>query len=577
MNHPNICTLHDVGPNYLVMEYVEGAPLKGPLPLDLALKYAMQICEALDAAHKKNITHRDLKPANILVTKQGIKLLDFGLAKVERGIKAEDETVTQALTGKGEILGTLVYMSPEQVNGEEAGPRSDIFSFGLVLYEMLTGRRAFDGKSQASVIAAILERPAPSVADVAPPALDRVLRKCLAKDPDDRWQTARDLKDELEWIAGASAEISTVSTAVARHRLLPWIAAVGVLAVVAAGTSWIAYRATRPADLRPLVRLDLDLGADLSLGSAVGTSTIISPDGTRLAYVSQQKLFTRRLDQPKAIQLAGATAISPFFSPDGRWLVFFDGGKLKKISVEGGSPIDLCEAGGPFGGSWGEDGNIIAALSNRGALSRVPSFGGAPTAVTQLTSGEVSHRWPQILPGGKAVLFTSSTAGTGFDGASIEVMSLADHRRKTLQRGGTFGRYLPTSNGAGHLVYISGGTLFAVLFDPDKLEVSGTPSPVLEEVAYSTAFGSAQFDFSRNGTLVYRNGKELGLVTVQWLDSAGETQPLLAKPGSYGRPRVSPDGQRLALEVQNGLTRDTWVYDWQRDNMTRKNRERREE
>jgi serine/threonine protein kinase len=203
LNHSNICTLHDVGPNYLVMEYIEGTTLKGPLPVDQALKYAAQICDALDAAHKRGITHRDLKPANILVTKAGVKLLDFGLAKIRPAIQAGEGTMTMALTGKGEILGTFQYMSPEQVTGQDAGPRSDIFSFGLVLYEMLTGKRAFEGSSPASVIAAIMERPAPSIADVVPPALDRVLQKCLAKDPDNRWQSARDLKDELEWMASA--------------------------------------------------------------------------------------------------------------------------------------------------------------------------------------------------------------------------------------------------------------------------------------------------------------------------------------------------------------------------------------
>src|SRR6266853_3616188 len=222
LNHPNICTLHDVGPDYLVMEYIEGAPLKGPLPVDQALKYATQICDALDAAHKKGITHRDLKPANILVTKAGVKLLDFGLAKVGPVVKADEATMTMALTGKGEILGTLYYISPEQLNGQDAGPQSDIFSFGLVLYEMLTGKRAFEGSTPASVIGAILERPAPSIADVAPPSLDRLLKRCLAKDPDDRWQTARDLKAELEWITSAPESGSAVPVAPTKGWRLGW-------------------------------------------------------------------------------------------------------------------------------------------------------------------------------------------------------------------------------------------------------------------------------------------------------------------------------------------------------------------
>ena len=246
LNHPHICQLYDVGPNYLVMEYIEGTPLKGPLPLDQALKYAVQICDALDAAHKKNITHRDLKPANILATKTGIKLLDFGLAKLgsagtgQAAKTPDDATLTMALTGRNEIVGTLYYMSPEQLqaqaNGQEIDARSDIFSFGLVLYEMLTGKRAFEGSSPASVIAAIMERPAPSIADVAPPALDRVLRKCLAKDPDDRWQTARDLKDEMEWIVGQAHGLSPTGHGPVPQRW-PWIAA-AVLVIALAGALW---------------------------------------------------------------------------------------------------------------------------------------------------------------------------------------------------------------------------------------------------------------------------------------------------------------------------------------------------
>ncbi|MGD1095997.1 MAG: hypothetical protein ABSB35_28890 [Bryobacteraceae bacterium] len=345
------------------------------------------------------------------------------------------------------------------------------------------------------------------------------------------------------------------------------------MTVIAAALGLGLYRATRPAEAKPLVRLDVDLGSGVSLNSQAGTDAIISPDGTRLVYVSQGKLFTRRMDQPRAIELAGTEgAYSPFFSPDGQWVGFFTPEKLRKISVEGGSSVALCDilSLGGNGGSWGEDGNIIASFGNGTPLARVPSFGGVPTPATELVQGEITQRWPQILPGGKAVLFTSSTTPAAFDGANIEVMSLADHRRKTLRRGGTFGRYISPSNGAGHLVYINKGTLFAVPFDPDKLELHGTPSPVLEEVAYSTATGFAQFDFSRNGTLVYRSGGgEGGLLTVAWLDDTGKAQPLLAKAGAYGRLSLSPDGQRLALGVTEEPGTSIWVYDWPRDTMTR--------
>jgi eukaryotic-like serine/threonine-protein kinase len=579
LNHPNICTLYDVviskdAPNYLVMEYIEGTPLKGPLPLDQTLKYAAQICDALDAAHKKNITHRDLKPANILITKAGVKLLDFGLAKIGPAVKADEATITMALTGKGQILGTLLYMSPEQVNGEEADPRSDIFSFGLVLYEMLTGKRVFDGKSQASVVAAILERPAPSVSDVAPVALDRVLKRCLEKDPENRWQSARDLKAGLELVG--QAPLQAIGLSPAGHgpvpQRWPWVVA-GIAVVIAIMLGAVAWRSAYPPDspLRPLVRLDVDLGAEESL-TAGGFGAILSPDGARLVYRSQNRLFIRRLDQPKATELPGTEgARAPFFSPDGQWVAFAAQEKLKKISVEGGAAVALCDAPGLDGGSWGGDGSIVAALAGNGGLSRIPAAGGAPIPVTEMAQGEVTHRWPQILPGGKAVLFTALAATSGFDGANIEVMSLTDRRRKTLQRGGTYGRYLATSKGAGYLTYINNGTLFAVPFDLDTLAVRGTPSPVLEEVAYSPQNGFAQFDFSQSGTLVYQSGGAAGrkLLTVQWLDGAGRTQPLLAKPGPYVFPRLSPDGQRLALMVTAGSNPDIWIYEWQRDTMTR--------
>jgi Tol biopolymer transport system component/predicted Ser/Thr protein kinase len=560
LNHPHICQLYDVGPNHLVMEFVEGEPLKGPLPLDKAIEYATQILDALDAAHQKGITHRDLKPANILVTRQGIKLLDFGLAKQAPPVK--DTDATRAITDQGQIVGTLQYMSPEQLQGKEVDARSDLFSFGCVLYELLTGKRAFDGSNKASVIAAILERE-PAPLEVARP-LDRIVRRSLAKDPDQRFQTARDLKAALSWVLEQPPQINAPS-----RSGLGWVAAMAlaIIAIIAALGWW---RATRPVEqpLKPLARLDVDLGPDVSLGSGTGEDVIISADGTRLAYVSQNRLFTRQLDQPRAAELAGTEgAYAPFFSPDGRWIAFFAPGKLKKISVEGGAPIPLSDCSGTArGGSWGEDGSIIAALATPGGLSRIPAAGGTPVPITELDRqhGEMTHRWPQILPGGRAVLFTAHASVGGFDGANIEVLSLADHRRITLQRGATYGHYLPS----GHLIYVNQGTLFAVPFDVGKLEVRGTPAPVLQQVAYSAQEGSTQLGFSQTGTLVYRSGGSAGrLVTVQWLDGAGRMQTLLAKPGSYSRPRLSADGQRLALNVSEGSNQDVWVYELPRNQL----------
>jgi len=574
LNHSNVCTLHDVGPNFLVMEYIEGTPLKGPLPLNQALKYAAQICDALDAAHKKGMTHRDLKPANILVTKTGVKLLDFGLAKIGHcNNPPSDATLTMALTGKNEIVGTLYYMSPEQLQaqatGQEIDARSDIFSFGLVLYEMLTGKRAFDGSSPATVIAAIMERPAPSIGEVAPPAVDRVLKRCLEKDPENRWQSIRDLKTELEWVAQGAADLPKTSPITERRQPLLWIG-IGVLALVAIIASWVAYRATRPAELKPLVRLEVDLGRDVYLNALGGSDIILSSDGTRIAYISKNHLFTRKLDQLSATDLPITTgATSPFFSPDAQWIGFVAGGKLRKVSVEGGAEIVLCDAASSYtGADWGEDGNIIASLRVSGGLSRVPSAGGTPTPVSEIAGEERTHRWPQILPGGKAILFTVENSTVGFDDAKIDVMTLMDHRRKTVQLGGTFGRYLAASGGKGYLTYVNRGTLFAVPFDLEKLETSGSPMPVLPQVSSSTMFGSAKLSFSRAGTLVYRSREiDASRVVIQWFGPDGRLQPLLDKPGLFVNPHFSPDGGRLAV-ANDDWKSGVWIYDLRRDTLS---------
>ncbi len=338
---------------------------------------------------------------------------------------------------------------------------------------------------------------------------------------------------------------------------------------MAAGACWIAYRSTRPAELKPLVRLEVDLGRDVNLNALGGSDVIISPDGTRIAYLSRGHLFTRKLDQPVAAELAitqGAT--SPFFSPDGQWIGFTASGKLRKISVEGGTEIVLCDTGSSYtGDDWGEDGNIIASLRISGGLSQVSSAGSTPTPVTELQGEEKTHRWPQILPGGKAILFTAQNSTVGFDDGKIEVMTLAAHHRKTLQRRGTFGRYLGVSGGKGYLTYVNRGTLFAVPFDLEKLETSGSPVPVLQQVSYSPMFGSAKLSFSRTGTFLYRSREiDFSRVSIQWLDADGRTQPLMDKPGLFVNPHLSPDAQRLAV-VNNDEMSGVWIYDIRRDTM----------
>jgi serine/threonine-protein kinase len=357
--------------------------------------------------------------------------------------------------------------------------------------------------------------------------------------------------------------IQNAEPAPRRHAfpLVPVLLATVILTVWAG--AWYYRRGARPlaAALQPLMRLDIDLGNDAAPGKDPGADVILSPDGTRLVYVSHSKLFTRRLDQAAATELPGTEgARDPFVSPDGKWVGFFAGGRLNKVSIQNGQVIRLCDGSLANGASWGEDGNIITAFNFR--LARIPSAGGTPTPVTELAPGESVHRWPETLPGGKAILFSAYRSLAGLDGATIEVMSLRDGHRKTLVRGGTWGRYLTS----GHLVYVNNGTLFAVPFDPDRLEMHGTPAPVLEEVAYSAASGFAQIDFSRTGSLVYRSSKSgTGLVTIQWLDETGTTRPLLPVPGNYLSPTLSPDGSRLALTSAG----DIWVYELGRGSMTR--------
>jgi serine/threonine-protein kinase len=348
-----------------------------------------------------------------------------------------------------------------------------------------------------------------------------------------------------------------------RPQLLVSLVIAAIVLTAWAG-AWYFSRGARPfvAPLQPLIRLDIDLGNDVPAPSDVqGTAVILSPDGTRLVYASQSKLFTRRLDQAEATELAETVgARDPFFSPDGQWVGFFARGTLNKVSIQERQVIQLADGTLSEGASWGEDGNIIAGFDNR--LARISGAGGAPTPVTELAPGEIAHRWPQILPGGKAVLFSAYTSMTGLDGASIEAQSLRGGRRKTLVRGATWGRYLAS----GHLVYVNKGTLYAVPFDPERLEVHGAPTPVLEDVAYDSALGSALIDFSRTGVLVYQSGKQAGgLVTVQWMDQSGNTRPLLPVPGNYLSPTLSPDARRLALTSAG----DIWVYELGRGSMMR--------
>jgi serine/threonine-protein kinase len=594
LNHPHICVLYDIGSHngadFMVMEYLEGETLgarieKGPLPLDQALKFSAQISDALDRAHRAGVTHRDVKPGNIMLTRDGVKVLDFGLAKSAPKTGPTEATLTAALTAEGVILGTPQYMAPEQFQGKEADTRGDIWALGAVIYEMVTGEKAFKGKNYTSLIAAILAaEPPPMVMNPFTPRwLERLVRRCLAKDPDDRWQTMRDIVIELR-----TPPEEVFAAGPSRASWWPWVAGVTALACFAAGIGWYGT-ATRPAPPRPLMRLALDIDpgtplARVQAGSAIGANILaLSPDGARLALAlrgadGKVRLHTRLLHHSQVVPLAGTeNAQGPFFSPAGDWIGFFADGKLKKIAVDGGAAVTLCDAPSGHGGSWGDDGNIIAALDYNTALSRIPAAGGTPVPVTKMAAGEYMHRWPQVLPGSQIVLFTaialSNLSSTSYDGAAIVVMSLRTGERKTLHRGGFFGRYLAGatgSNATGHLVYLHQSTAFAVPFHPGKLALTGAPAPILEDVS-STPGGGGDFAFAQNGTFVYlaRKPSQAGW-PIAWVDSAGKAaQPLHAPPGLYYGPRFSPNGKRLAFSITSEKGQDIWVKDLDRDTPSR--------
>jgi serine/threonine-protein kinase len=597
LQHPNICVLHDIGSengtDFLVMEFLEGESLseklkRGPLPTDELLKIAIEVADALEKAHRAGIIHRDLKPGNVMLTKSGAKLLDFGLAKaMNSGVTPAGNSsasvfaaaVTMSspvspLSSAGAILGTVQYMAPEQIQGLEADARSDIFAFGLLLYEMATGKRAFQGKSQSSVVGQILAvDPAPisSLQPMTPPALSRLVSTCLEKDPEERFQTIHDVKLRLVEIAEAPA-LSTVASPRKNRERIAWaIAGVVTLAAIALA---IGFEQRAPKPTQP-IRLSAELGTNATLADTTfGANAVLSLDGTRLVFVAvgadkTRHLYVRSLDQMQATELSGTgDAGDPFFSPDGQWIAFFAGGKLKKISVQGGAAVTLCDAPNDRGGSWGDDGSIVFAVGTLEGLSKVSSSGGKPEPLTTLNqqAGEKTHRWPQVLPGSKNVIFTDSTRTAQFDDADIAVYSAVSGKVKTVLHGGSYARYLPS----GHLVYVHNGTLFAVPFDIKRLEVTGQPAPVVEGVATNPDTGGAQFSVSDSGTLLYVAGSAANPdVSIYWMDAAGKFTPLRETPGNYNNLAISPDGKRLAMDITNGNRTDVWVYEWERDTLTR--------
>jgi hypothetical protein len=582
LNHPHICTLFDVGPNYLVMELLEGQTLKeriasGRFSNQELCSIAIPVSQALDAAHSRGVVHRDIKPGNIFVTSQGmVKILDFGLAKTV-GLPDSDPSDKEALTKPGNTVGTVSYMSPEQARGKDVDARTDLFSFGVVLYEMATGSLPFTGDSRTDIFDALLNKDPQPASELSPeltPELGRIIDRALEKDRALRYQTAADLHANLlraqrrleSWTAPAAEKVRVITAA--PRRILPWAAAAAILTAIAGVALWGLWRSTRPV-LQPLVRVDTDLGPKVTLpdpGSVIGHE-LLSPDGTRLVYFSGNpaKLYTRRLDQANAEELPGTEPSGhPFFSPDGRWVGFFNEGgrRLNKVSVEGGIVVSLADVPSGLGASWGDDGSIIIGGGFTNGLLRVPENGGAPTKVLDLGPEDILYRTPQILPGGKAVLFVDYRQPDGTPG-DIQVFSFADRRRKTLVRGTGFVRYLPS----GHLVYTRERTLFAIPFDVNRLETRGTALPVLTDLEPGN-----DLDFSANGTLVYRKsagGDKAGLGYIEWVDGAGKREMILAKPDVYGSLYLSPDGKRLTFVLPRETSQDLWVYDTERDAMTR--------
>jgi eukaryotic-like serine/threonine-protein kinase len=582
LNHPNICVLHDIGSqdgvDYLVMECVEGETLakrleKGPLPLEHVLRYGAQIADALDKAHRSGVVHRDLKPGNIMLTPSGAKLLDFGLAKPATPL-ASVATLTMAspkspVTEQGTIVGTFQYMSPEQVEGKELDGRSDIFSLGAVLYEMLTGKQAFEGKSQLSVASAILEKeptPISAVKPLTPPVLDHAIKKCLAKGADERWQSASDLASELKWIGESGSQSGATAPAMVRtttRERLAWLAA-AVCALAAATLGFLYWN--RPPEKARVVRSYVK--APLSSGflfSGQVSGFALSPDGLRLAYVALNAdgkgvLWVRPLDSLQAQPLSGTEDASfPFWSPDSRTIGFFATGKLKRIEASGGPPLTLCDAPIPRGGSWSQEGVILFAPNLSAPLFRVSAAGGPTAPVTRpdARKGEVTHRWPQFLPDGRHFLYLAGTPYGLKENAtnSIVVGSLDSNEGKFVMHTHAGAMYA-----SGHILFLRQNTLMAQPFDARSLELTGEAFPVADPVREEETTIRSYFSVSRSGLLAYLEGSGEAERELVWLDRSGKRIGVVPGQDSYLTPRISPDGKKVAYTT-GGHGFDIWSYD----------------
>jgi serine/threonine protein kinase len=601
ISHPHICPVFDVGAqdglDYLVMEHLDGETLaarlaRGPLPLDQALRCAIDVADALDQAHRRGIVHRDLKPGNIMLTTRGAVLLDFGLAKrtvagTVTGLTAVGSP-TAPQTAAGTILGTLQYMAPEQIQGKEADARSDIFALGAVVYEMVTGTRAFDGDSAADVVAAVLEREPPPLSTrqpVTPRSLDRLVKTCLAKDPERRWQSAGDLVRELTWIVedvqialsgafdtpkDASATGKPATTSARRLVLVAAISViVAVLATAAASRIW-----TRPSERR-VSRLSIPSTASaaalLPNTARAYRSLTITPDGSSIVYIggNSTRLFARALNAFDPVELVvGQQLVVPFVSPDGQWVGFADGNALKKVALTGGPPILIASLkGNALGATWLPDDAIVFATHDATGLQRVSAAGGPASELTRVdrNAGEAAHIWPESLPGGNAILFTITSQTGGDDSAQVAVLDLQRHAQKILIPNASHAQYVAS----GHLVFIAAGALWAVPFDLARLDVHGTPVRVLPRLV-TTVNGSGQFAVATDGTLVYADplSATSAASTLVWVDRTGRETPMSAPARAYLEARLSPDGTRIAVTIAD-QDQDIWVWDIDRATLTR--------
>ncbi len=588
VNHPNICTLYDVGhqdgTDYLVMEYLEGETLadrlrKGPLPIDQVMRYGADICDGLEKAHRCGVIHRDLKPGNIMLTKAGAKLMDFGLAKtsVASTTSASNLTATistppgsHPLTAQGTVVGTFQYMSPEQVEGKPADARSDIFALGAVLYEMTTGQRAFEGKTPASAMAAVLEREPPpitSLQPMTPPPFERLVKACLAKDPDDRWQTAHDVKLQLRQIIEGGSQITSSAAVVAaprrRTNKLAWAFAT-IAAAVAAVALFFLYQAEQKQ--LPVLRVEINPPDKLqfNLSGDHGGPAAISPDGHYVVYSANNsangtQLYLRPLDSTSAQALPGTEgAMFPFWSPDSRSIAFFTDDKLKRIEVTGGTPVTICDSTLGRGGSWNQDGTIVAALSYNTGISRVSANGGTPTPVTVVDFDRYSsHRWPWFLPDGKHFLYIAVKHNAPISPDTAVFLASVDGKENRLLMH-TLSNAIFAS---GRLLYQRENSLVSQVFDPSSGKLSGDPETLSENVQFDSGLWRMNVSVSNDGMLVYASGATTGNEILTWYDRSGKKLGTVGEQAEYFDLDLSPDEKQLATTELNTATATIWLHD----------------